>query len=387
MRALGLVRPASANSPRPSGRRGRVFAVAVAAAVLSVFGPLLGQANAEVHAHRAENGQRAHESSSPANDVVSVAPAVVEPSTGAARTTYALPDGETITDTTPPPNFDPLTASDAALQQYGFPLPPADGAGLQAWKTAMSAFRSDPAPTGALSVDLNPSAPKFSTFASNWAGFTAGQWNSQSDAFVAVQATTTVPTANGCTANGWPLGAWIGLGGTFGANDLVQQGEECGTPEIPGGGFRSFEEFADTLNPVAFCGYSSWVFGAGDVLYQQMSYQTSSNTANFYIEDENTGVAHGCAVGAPRSRGWSFDGNTADYELETPAGATVPFSTVHFGDAQLEWSSGSWVAFGTRPTTKTYDGVSLTNYCAGPSTIGSDHESFSVSYSSGECFQ
>ncbi len=222
----------------------------------------------------------------------------------------------------------------------------------------------------------------------NWAGLTAGENDTQSNAFVAVTADTTVPTANGCDTNELPLSAWIGLGGTSSGDNLVQQGEICGDTDVStGGGFRPFEEFAYALGPVAMCGDTSVVFEAGDVLYQQMSYETGSNVANFYIEDETTGVAVGCPASPPLSQGWSFDGTTGDFVVETSAGFTVPFSTIDFSNAQVEWgSSGDWAAFGSRPTTKLYDGFNPGDYCAGPSTIGSDEESFSVSYSTlGDC--
>lgn len=303
-------------------------------------------------------------------------PTITHLAGGAARYTFALPDGETTVETPPPAGFHPLTASAAQLAKYDFPARPSGGTALQQWHTAMADYKYSPTPARSLSVTITTT--DMSVVASNWAGFSAGQRYTQSDAFVAVTADMTVPSAGGCASEDKPLGVWIGLGGTSGKNDLVQQGIICGTNL--GTGWEPFHEFANTNYAVSMCA-SGLSINNGDTLYENMSYQTSSNTAYWYIEDLRTGQSDGCNTSAAGviAKGWGFDGNTADYIVE-PVPGEVPFSTVHVSNALLEWgSTGDWVRFGTRPTTKWY--VPVGSGCAYPSTIGSDEDSFSVSNS------
>jgi hypothetical protein len=75
-------------------------------------------------------------------------------------------------------------------------------------------------------------------------------------------------------------------------------------------------------------------------MYENMSYESSSSTANFYIQDAVTGdVIDSCSISAPTGR--DFDGNTADYEVEIAGPQELQFnvSTVSFSDAHLEWGS------------------------------------------------
>jgi hypothetical protein len=262
----------------------------------------------------------------------------------------------------------------------------------------MNAYNPETAPPTTITVPTS-TTEEASTLAKGWAGFTAGEWDTQSKAFISVEADVTVPTVNGCFDSEQFVAAWIGLGGTSAAdkNNLVQQGVECNIHEsgsdLPDtGALHAFREFANTNYPQDLCGTAENLYG-GETMYEDLSYKTSNNTADFFMENIGTGnVIGSCSVGAPLALGWSFDGNTADYEVEVggPDSAGFPLdfaiSPVTFSDAQLEWGSDDeWVPFGSRPTTKLFDGLSLSNYCEGPSKIGSDEESFTDTDSSGEC--
>src|SRR2546428_5394486 len=106
--------------------------------------------------------------------------------------------------------------------------------------------------------------------------------------------------------------------------------------------YRPFTEFANGQNPIAFCGYTTWTLPAGQEIYQNMSFQTSNNTAFFYIEDETSGVVHSCSR-TPYS-GWHWDQNTAEWEIEAPTGTAVNFHSVSWSDVMTElYSNGAWV--------------------------------------------
>jgi hypothetical protein len=280
---------------------------------------------------------------------------------GSTVSSYALPGGGVMTTTTPLPSFDPLAASDAQLAEYDFPPRPSDAAGLQEWTNAMSSYTSDDPPVGPLQVAVAGTAAQYSTCPPycNWGGYTAGTWNIHSHTYVAVKSVFYVPSNSGTCSSSNNVGLWIGLGGTTGNDDLDQQGIACGNPYL--GGTNSYKAFLELCcpvsggDPVYFCGYN-WTLPAGDKIYQNMSFQTSSNTAYFYIDDETTGTIHSCSRTPPS--GWSWDLNTSEWIAEAPAGVAVDFHSVAFSDALTELSSNStWVSLGSQTVTKVIDGA------------------------------
>lgn len=307
---------------------------------------------------------------------------------GAVQSVYALPGGAVLTTTTPPTGFDPLTASDAQLSEVAFPPRPASDPDLADWTNAMSAYSSDDPPNGDLSVETPASSGvAFTTYYRSWSGYLAGPIYTQGHLYVAVKGVYPVPT-NLSTCDGNDVESfWIGMGGTSSGrtNDLVQQGMECGDSALGTGSvYRPFTEFANTKDPINFCGYTTWTPSHGHVIYQNMSFQTSSNTAYFYMEDETAGVAHSCSMTAPS--GWAWNLDTAEWIAEAPLGEAVEFSAVDFSDTQAELDSNStWVKLGTQTVSKTVDGVSSTLYCVSPAAIGSDQESFTENWHQRDC--
>jgi hypothetical protein len=310
---------------------------------------------------------------------------------GGEEADFSLPGGITMSVPTPPADFNPLTASAAQLAEFDFPPRPTDPSALAEWTTAMSAYQSDGPPADSISVTSSDPAASYSTYREPWAGFAAGTFGTTGNTYVAVKAEQTVPSHSGTCGATNGIGIWVGLGGTTGNNDLVQQGIECGNSVIgSGGAFRPFTEFANTQLPIVFCGQTSWTFPAGDVVYQNMGYEQSPKIANFYIENITTGVAHSCSLDKPS--GWSYNGDTADYIVEptnTNGGTPNPlnYGSIPFSDARAELNSdGSWVDLGTQTRAKFYDGASSSDYCFYPSTVGSDNTTFSDKWYSGTCY-
>lgn len=306
---------------------------------------------------------------------VAIDPVVTALLDGSTETVFELPDGQVITTITPPAGFNPLEADDSTLVKFGFPPRPSDPADLEDWTTAMTAYRpdkSDDPPDEPLQVTYH-SAPSYGTYYANWAGYIAGTLFTQSRTYVAVKTSFYVPSNTGTCSNSNMVGFWIGLGGTSAdrSNSLVQQGVECGHPNVgAGSSYRPFTEFADTAPPVALCGYSSWTLGAGHWIYQNMSFQTSQNKAFFYLEGQTSGVAHGCSATPPS--GWSWDLNTAEWIAEAPTGAAINFGSVRFTNARTQlYSNSQWVTLGSQPVTKTIQGSSSSYYCISPGAIGS----------------
>lgn len=116
-----------------------------------------------------------------------------------------------------------------------------------------------------------------------------------------------------------------------------------------------------------------------------MSYEVSNKIANFYVEDETTGTTHSCSIAPPS--GWSYDDNTAEWISEAPAHSAVDFGKVNFTNTQAELdSTGSWVTLGSQGTiTKTISGASASTYCMSPGSVGSNEDSFTISYHQAAC--
>jgi hypothetical protein len=318
--------------------------------------------------------------------MVYVQPAVSATADGGEVASYSLPDGTSLVTATPPANFDPTTASSRTLAEYGFPSEPTDVSQQADWLAAMKAYRSDPPPTGVLPVDTSSQAIRYATRYVIWGGWTAGDWSGTSNTYIAAKGVQTVPNpTNNCTYNN-NVAFWVGLGGTSTANNaLVQQGFECGNSNLGSGtAFRPWTEFVPGHDPLNFCGYANWTLPAGDVIYQNESFETSTHTAYFYLEDETTGTTHSCSQTKPA--GWTFIGNTADWEAEAPNNISVNFGSVPFSDSNAELnSSGSWVTLGSQTTNKEILGVDSSDYCIAPGAIGGDNQSFTDSYHQADC--
>lgn len=123
-----------------------------------------------------------------------------------------------------------------------------------------------------------------------------------------------------------------------------------------------------------------------DKIYQNMSFQTSSNTAYFYLEDETTGVTHSCGLTPPS--GWAWDLNTAEWIGEAPAELhPYNFGSVHFTDAMAElYSNSTWVTLDSQPLTDYIEGAQGSSKCLAPGSIGSDGASFYDYWYSGNCY-
>ena len=340
---------------------------------------------------------------------------------GGTISTYTFPNGSVLTVPTPPAGFDPLTASDAELALYDFPARPTDATDLADWTRAMAAYTSDLPPANSMTFD--GVASNFHDQSSyNWSGFDQGTQGLQNTNYIGVKGEITVPSFSGTSCqDSYPgqngLGAWVGLGGTPSngvGSPLVQEGIECGSPlqysltssELTSAvsAFRPFFEFVPDFtptnseiqfNPIAFCGQLTWTIPAGDIVYMNMGYETGPQIANFFLEDLTTGTTHSCSENAVSL--WSFDGNTADWIVESPefnlSGQLEPstpadFGAVPFTDVNSEsGSTGTWSQLVAANSTKYYQSATTQNLslqCMFPSTIAGNGD-FSVNWSTANC--
>jgi hypothetical protein len=371
-----------------------VISVAPGGSEASVARSTASDAEFGVHSPVLRHGPSGADRTQQDTTTITITPVITKLPAGGTRAVYSYPDGEVQTVNTPPSDFDPLTATTDQLALYNFPQRPTDRASMRQWTAAMRAFKRVPAPQEAATytTDADIAATNFATVYGNWAGYTAGTRGTTTHTFSAVKTNFTIPSISGTAcSNTHQVGFWIGLGGDDnGANDLVQQGAECGSTVVhPAGGaaFYPFTEFIPAA-PKAFCSQGSWSLAAGHVTYENMSYQTSAAEAYFYFEDETTGTAHSCSSGGPS--GYTFHGNVADWIAESPAiSTTVPdFSAVTFTDTNAELnSSSSWVTLGSRTENKYVFGSSSSTYCMAPGSVASNGAQFTVTWHTATCGQ
>jgi hypothetical protein len=132
--------------------------------------------------------------------------------------TYTTSSGTTLTQTRPPADFDPSTASAADLDFYGIPTEPADTADQGSWMTMVNNYTGFAAPGGctpAVSV-----IDQLNTTKSNWAGEVA-----QNAYYTGVQSNFVLPTDNNnCPSGDMTSDAlWVGLSG-YSSGTVIQNG-------------------------------------------------------------------------------------------------------------------------------------------------------------------
>lgn len=228
-----------------------------------------------------------------------------------------------------PKGFDPLTATDSQLKQYGFPERPNSPEELQAWTKAMQHAKIFLKP---VYTKLNRSFTTSSTennWSTNWAGYTDTMNFSYSDPlFSDIHSHWTVPNIQqGSTQSYNPsdAAAWIGIGG-FTSNKLLQ----IGTDSIYDGSFQytTWIEDENFQNSAFSLGLP---ISPGDVIYADMTY--SNGAFNYWMEDVNTyTVVQGtfAPYGTPINTTNDYDGTSADWILERASTWQADYSAVTF---------------------------------------------------------
>ena len=323
-------------------------------------------------------------------------PVTIKLADGSLETSYTDPDGSSMEMLTPPPGFDPLAADEKTLAQYGFPLAPVDPGDYEAWYAAMKAYTWTAPSADPFEVSVGRPSLMDAYGIQPWGGYVAGTFGVDSHTYVAVKADFHVPLNSGtCTdqtgnnSNG--VGFWVGIGGFGGSypnDNLVQQGIECGNHYVgTGSAYRPFYEFANTNYPKPMCGQAGWTLTHGDVIYQNMSFQTSQNRGFFYTEDQNTGTAFACNYGAPT--GFHFNGNSAEWIGEAPGYYSIDFGSVTFTNARTELNSNStWVTLGSQPYSLEIESDNSANQyheCISPGAISSGTSFLDAWVQPGQC--
>jgi len=249
------------------------------------------------------------------------------------RYDYTMPGAGVTSIYVPPPGFDPATASDSTLQEYGMPLPPVNAGipQLMAWDAAMQAARFPaPAPpflaespiTAALRTRPETS-PAGTAENDLWSGYLAtGKFTlSSSEWFEPTYGNTPV-----CTKVGAFI--WTGLGG-YGIKDLGQDGTAFGSTGI--GNHQAWEEALPQQQGVDPLNFSA---SPGDFMYAETG--ESSGDYDGVVEDETSQAYQ------PWSHAGSFpsSGETGEAIVEDPGGdGLVNTRGVQFSNAYEDGKS------------------------------------------------
>lgn len=231
----------------------------------------------------------------------------------------------------PPAGFNPLTASDVELEQYGFPPrpPQSDSAHYAAWKRAASASRITPQliPTNvyngpAKNVKIGPGIPGvhngtvFSANSQNWSGYVLdganGSFtknNSEMSEQWYVPHPTQAPIPPTCNGT-WDYSfEWVGFDG-WTSSDVLQAGTEADANCT-----STLYSFWYEWYPLAETRIS-FAISAGDDVEVEVWYTTTSPYGHAQFFNASTAKATSVAFNPPS--GTTYVGNSAEWVLERP---------------------------------------------------------------------
>jgi hypothetical protein len=242
----------------------------------------------------------------------------------------------------PPAGFDPLTASDVELEQWGFPPRPgtSNAAAFARWKRMAGLARVTPQLTftnvyssPARNVGLGSVIQNITNTTSDvWSGavlsgadhtfsvnetLVEGGWNIPS----AAQA---VGTCNTTEDYAWQ---WVGFDG-WGSNDVLQAGTEADS-NCSSKLYSAWYEWY----PNAETRVSSPAVGPGDEVEVQVWYTTTSPYGHAYWADYRTGASASVAFNPPS--GTTYEGNSAEWIVERPTVSGSPSDLANYGSMTM----------------------------------------------------
>jgi hypothetical protein len=289
----------------------------------------------------------------------------------------------------PPSGFNPLTATAAQLEEYGFPPKPIDPTDLQNWTEIMKNYKETVTPgkisTTTKSVTSNTQSIK--SMSSNWSGYTSNEI-SGSNQWVAVQGTFIQPSENTSGQHhSSDVDAWVGLGGVNTVRGLLRLVQAGTTTQILSGSGTSYPSscyaWYEYLNQVPGSGTinqginaqtisnSSFVISPNDSIYVYVSFETGNNRCDFYVLDNTTGESAQSYVLGMVSSSLFYDGSTAEWVNERSAPYLLDCNDVKWSNCKAFSAAQTWYNMESTSygSVNMYDG---STYEMGPSTTPSN---------------
>jgi Peptidase A4 family len=245
--------------------------------------------------------------------------------------------GHTVTYTTPPASFDPLTAPSRQLARYGIPSEPKGGTARAAWRSDMARLHFVKAPPylAMVAAHAGEAIPDYSD---HWAGYVAF-----TGPYRRAAASWSQPVVKTSLCRSGALTLWAGLGG-YAAISLAQAGTSVGTPGV-GRGQAWWEITPAGMVPVPL--YAS----AGGKFTAEVRYVGHDRFA-FFMENDVTGASWS----QTESGGRPPDLTTAEVIAERPCldkcnGDEPTYARLpDFGSVDFRSSSVDGAALGTYST-------------------------------------
>lgn len=228
----------------------------------------------------------------------------------------------------PPSGFNPLTASDSELANYGFPPRPDQSISANAyatWERAMKASKERVFPVLELTNHFNGPNVALSkgtngtSTSSNWSAYvdttSAGGYGSTSFYWVAGDFVIPVATqAYGACTGGWDYSSsWVGIDG-WGSGDVLQAGTESDA-YCSGGSKSSYYSAWYEWYPFGSVRISSLPVAPGDDMFVEV-WSTSSTQGYAYLVNYNTNQS--VVIGFSAPSGTHLIGNSAEWVVERP---------------------------------------------------------------------
>jgi hypothetical protein len=250
----------------------------------------------------------------------------------------------------PPPSFDPLTASDAALAHYGFPPRPDETtapAAYASWKKVMTLHVRRITPVFQATTIANRPAMLSSTPKGGGKGATgssSGNWSgyaivNSNNPFMATNTTIygsfVIPVAQQafgtCTNTLDYSSQWVGIDG-YGSPDVFQAGVEADA-KCSGSYYSAWYEWY----PNNESRIGNFAVTAGDLIYLYI-WNTSLTQGNYYIVNVTANTSTSAQFTAPS--GTQLTGNSAEWVVERPGvggglATLTNYTTIPWYDSQV----------------------------------------------------
>jgi hypothetical protein len=228
-----------------------------------------------------------------------------------------------VTPTAPPSNFDPLTASAADLERYGFPPRPDDPHLLSRFRDHYTrikgryhyiepTFRVDPTKT--THTNKGSKGAGTETY-DNWSGGVVYAPSGQS--FKWIQGEWVAPNVYPPTSGQWYYCAnWIGLDGD-GSGDVCQAGMICAAYQSGTSITRSIYPWHEWF-PQSWVEITNLAISPGDLISMMICTPSGagSTSATIYFSNVTSGASMTYTITAPS--GTKLVGNSAEWIAETP---------------------------------------------------------------------
>jgi hypothetical protein len=220
-----------------------------------------------------------------------------------------LPEDEYLTVSEPPKGFEPMKASDAELEIWGFPPRPPHESELERWRELVGSYREAVVSPGC----TEPKAANTTVgewVSPNWSGYVAVQENNPYKWHAVIgefyEAANRGPSCNG----GAQVSQWVGMGGVY-SGRFIQTGTTLNTA---GAAWAWIEFYAGQYHPGQYV-IPNFPVSEQNLMQFYAGYNLSLQTAYFYA----TNVSTGQTILTQTVLGPQFyDGSSAEWITEAP---------------------------------------------------------------------